>query len=481
MRQVLQGVTQSALAPASAASAALGALLEQREVQVERFDTKTYLPRVSPSDADLEAYHKAHAAEFEAPEQARIEYVVLDLEALGKGVATPEDDLRAYYRENAARYTSAEERRASHILITADKDAPAAEKQKARARAEELLAQLRANPKSFAELARKQSQDPGSAPQGGDLGFFARGAMVKPFEDAVFAMKDGEISNVVESDFGYHVIQLTGVRGGQPRPFESVRAEIETEVRRTLAQKAYAEASDQFSNLVYEQSDSLQPVIDKLKLEKRTATVQRTPAPGVSGALASPRLLEAVFGQEVLRNKRNTDAVEVAPNQLASARVVEHLPARVMPLAEVKDRVRDRVAQTQAAALARKDGEARLAALKADASAKLGSPAVVVGRAAQGGLPRQVLDAVLGADPKALPVSLGVDLGEQGYVVAKVTRLMPRSEIPGGDAPLVAQYAQAWGDAEARAYLQALNKRYKARIDEERAAAGAAASTSVTR
>ena len=156
---------------------------------------------------------------------------------------------------------------------------PAAERQKASAKAEALLEQVRKSPAQFAELAKKNSDDPGSAERGGDLDFFGRGAMVKPFEDAVFAMKPGEISNVVETEFGFHIIQLTAQRGGEKKSFDSVRAEIEDEVSKQLAQKRYAEAAEQFTNTVYEQSDSLQPVIDKLKLEKRTATVQRTPAP----------------------------------------------------------------------------------------------------------------------------------------------------------------------------------------------------------
>lgn len=476
MRQVLMGVGGSAFAPAAAASASLGALLQQREVQLQRFDAATYLAKVAPTDADIEAFYKANDKLFQAPEQARIEYVTLDLEALTRGMTLPEEDLRKYYAENASRYTAAEERRASHILVTADKDAPSADRQKARARAEVLLAQVRKDPKSFAEVARKNSQDPGSAAQGGDLDFFGRGSMVKPFEDAVFAMKTGEISNVVESDFGFHVIQLTALRGGEKKPFEAVRAEIEAEVRKALAQKAYAEAADQFSNTVYEQSDSLQPVVDKLKLEKRTALVQRTPAPGAQGALASAKFLEAVFGNEVVRNKRNTDAVEVAPNQLAAARILEHSPARVRPLAEVRDEVKRRVAASQAAALARQDGQKRLAEAQAAAAQAWPGAPLVVGRAAPQGLPTQVLDAVLGADPAKLPAALGVDLGEAGYAVARVSRILPPTELPGGQAPLVAQYAQAWGDAETRAYLEAMKKRFKAGVDEARAAAGAASS-----
>ena len=192
-RQVLQPLGSSAIAPAAAASAALEAMYQQREVQVERFDAKDQLAKVKPSDAEVEAYYKdpAHAAQFQAPEQATIEYVVLDLDAVKKNIAVTEDDLRKYYAENEKRYTAPEERRASHILVKADKDAPKAERDKARAKAEALLAEVRKNPQAFAEIAKKNSDDEGSAAKGGDLDFFGRGAMVKPFEDAAFAPEAG--------------------------------------------------------------------------------------------------------------------------------------------------------------------------------------------------------------------------------------------------------------------------------------------------
>jgi peptidyl-prolyl cis-trans isomerase D len=466
VQQVVDGVRGTGFVPPTTAGWSLDALLQRREIQFERFDTNAYKAKVAPTDADLEAYHKAHEKEFVAPERADIEYVLLDLATIGRDIPLPEADLRKYYDENASRWTAAEERRASHILIKSDKDQPAADRSKAKERAESLLADVRKSPASFAEVARKQSEDTGSAGQGGDLDFFGRGAMVKPFDDAVFAMKSGEISNVVESDFGFHIIQLTGVRGGDKKPFDQVRAEIESEVRKSLAQKKYAEAAEQFTEMVYQQYDSLQPVIDKLKLEKRSATVARAPAPGASGPLASEKLLAAVFGNEAVKNKRNTDAVEVGPNQMASARVVKHEPARTLPLADVRDRVRAAVVNEQALALARKEGAARLAALQKGGDAAL-SATTTVSRSQPQGLPRPVLDAVLKADVAKGAVVVGVDAGEQGYVVARVLKVQPREPIPGGDAPLQAQVAQAWATAESEAYLAALKGRFKAKVKPE--------------
>ncbi len=476
LRQVTAGVADTGLSVTMAGRTALDALLQLRDVQVLRFDAKDQRAGLAPTDEELAAYHKEHAAEFRTVEQARIEYLVLDAKALEQGVAAPEPELRKFYEENVSRYTTAEERRASHILVAAPKDAPADQRAKAKAKAEQLLEQARKNPAGFADLARKNSDDTLSAPQGGDLEFNGRGAFAaKAQEDAIFAMKVGEIGNVVESEFGFHVIRLDAVRGGQKKPFEEARPEIEAEVRKQMAAREFAGAAEQFSNLVNAQSDSLAPAADKLKLKVQTATVQRTPAPGATGALASPKLLEAVFTSESLKSKLNTETVEVGSNQLAAARVVEHQPSRLQALPEVQARVRERVLARQAADKARKAGQARLAELqKTDSTAGL-PPSVSMSRGNPQGQPPEVLNAVLRVDSAKLPQWVGVDLGDAGFALARVSAV----KAPASDAPEVTQLlprvAEAWAAAEAQAYYKALERRFKVSMDAPSAAASAPA------
>ncbi len=399
---------------------------------------------------------------------------MLDIESVAAGISAPEEELRKFYEQNIARYTVAEERRASHILIKAPRDSPAAEREKAKAKADALLAQLRKAPATFADVAKRNSEDPGSAERGGDLEFFARGAMVKPFEDAAYAMKAGEISNVVESDFGYHVIRLDAVRGGDKKSYEAVRGEIEAEVKKQLAAKEFAADAERFTNLVNKDTDNFKGVIGELKLKAQTASVLRNPAPGAKGAIASPKLLDAVFSGESIKSKQNTEAIEVGPNQLASARIVSHSPARVQALAEVTAQVRDRVVQQQAAAKAKKAGEDKLLALKAADSAAGLPPAVLLSRSDPAGQPRPVVDAVLKADTTKLPQWLGVDLGAAGYAVVRLSAVKNRAP----DAPEVTQllprYTQAWAGAESQAYYKALERRFKVKIDAEVAATAAA-------
>ena len=466
VRQVEAGVIETGFAAANVADVSLNAFFEKREVQIANFTTADFVAKVSPTEAELEAFYKANQALFQSPEQASVEYVVLDLDAVKKGITISEADLKTYYEQNALRLSGKEERRASHILINAGKDAPAAERQKARARADELLQAVRQSPDGFADVAKKNSQDTGSSANGGDLDFFARGAMVKPFEDAAFALKKGDISEVVESDFGYHIIKLTDVKTPTQRSFDELRAAIEIDLKTQQAQARFAEAAEAFTNGVYEQSDSLKPVADKLKLEIKTAThVARKPAPGLAGVLANAKFLAAIFGSDAIEKKRNTEALETAPNQLTAGRITQYTAARTMPFADVRSVVRERVVAARAAEMAKKEGMEKLAAWKtAPASATLPT-AVVVSRDQSQNIPQQVLSAALRADASNLPTLTGVDLGAQGYAVVRVNKILARPASADAAAKQDrAQYAQWWTGAENQAYYGLLKDEYRAKI-----------------
>lgn len=463
-RQVLMPVQASVFVTPQQTEAALQSYLQRREIQVQRFAAQDFASKVQSSEADLEAFYKARADRFRSQENADIEYLVLDANSLAPSIQLPEQDVRSYYEQNTQRLAGQEQRRASHILISAAKDAAAADRQLARTKVDELLKQVRKSPKTFADLARKNSQDTGSAAKGGDLDFFARGAMVKPFEEAVFAMKEGQISDVVESDFGFHIIQLTAIKAPKVPSFESMRPQLEADLRKQLAQRKFAELAESFSNGVYEQSDSLKPVADKLKLSIQQAKgVTRNPAPG--SALANPKLLQAIFSEDAVGKRRNTEAVEVAPNTLVSARIVTHRPATVRPFDEVKDEVKRQFILDKSAELARSEGQAKLASLKDQpAQAQLGA-ALVVSRDQTQSQPQALLDAVLRADPAKLPSLVGVDLGAQGYALARVNKIVPRQEqTPQQAEQARQQFAQLWGQAEMQAYLAALKTQFKVEV-----------------
>ncbi len=466
VRQVLGAVNATGAATPAQANISLNAYFEKREVQIARFGTSDYASKVNPTDAEIESFYKANPQLFQAPEQANVEYLVLDVNSVMKDMTVSEADLKTYYDQNAARLAGQEERRASHILVSASKTAPAAEREKAKARADELLALARKSPDSFADLAKKNSQDPGSAPNGGDLDFFARGAMTKPFEDAAFALKKGELSGVVESEFGYHIIKLTDIKAAKSRSFAELRPELEADLKKQQAQRKYAESAEAFSNAVYEQADGLKAVAERFKLELRTATnLQRKPVAGASGVLASTKFLDAVFSADSVDKKRNTAAVETASSQLVSGRITQYTPARTLPLVEVKDKVRERLVATRGAEMARKEGTEKLAAWKAAPASAAMPSAIVITREDSQKYPSMLIEAAMRADTTALPAFVGVDLGPQGYAVVKVNKAMPRDPpVPELAAQERQQYTQWWSTAESLAYYNLLKERFKTQI-----------------
>jgi peptidyl-prolyl cis-trans isomerase D len=472
-RQVLAGVVTTAVSARAVADTSLNAFFEQRQVQLASFKPADYAAQLKPSEADLEQFHKAQSSQFMAPEQAKIQYLVLDAQAVSKTLQVSEADLKTYYEQNQQKLAGKEERRASHILINAAKDAPSAEREAAKAKASELLAQARKSPKAFADLARKHSQDTGSASQGGDLDFFSRGSMVKPFEDAAFALSKGQISDLVESEFGYHIIYLTDIKAPRTRSFEDMKDELSAEIKKQMLQKKFAEAAEQFSNAVYEQSDSLKPAADKLGLQIQSAEgLGRNPLPGAKGPLANPKLLSALFASDSIEKKRNTEAVDVGAGALVSARIVEYTAARALPLAEVREQVKARWMSDRAGELARQEGAKQLAQWQAKPGEAKLQDSLTVSRRDAGKLPAAVLNAALRADPAALPAFKGVDLGAEGYAIVKVTQVLPRQELSATEQEQArGQYTQWWSSAEGLAYYKLLQERLKVKFKVSKPAA----------
>ncbi len=425
-----QAVSQSGFVGNSVLDRVITLQEQQREVRELAFRPADFTAKVKPTDEELRKYFTDNAKAFEIAESARIEYVVLSAASIAKSIALNAADVRTYYDQNQARYGTPEERKASHILVRVDAGANEQARKEARTRAEELLAKARAGG-DFAALAKASSQDPGSAANGGDLGFFTRETMVKPFADAAFALKEGQISDLVQTEFGLHVIKLTAIKPSAVKPFEAVRDEIETALREQQATQLFAQAAEGFTNTVYEQADSLKPAADKYKLEIRTAEVTRQgPVGDGDKALATPKLMEALFSADSLRTKRNTQAIEAGGNTLVSARIVEHRAARQKQFDDVKGAVRESVVAEQARKLALSAGEERLKALREGGPATdLGAPRAL-SRAVAGNTAPALVEAVFKAPVAKLPAVVGVDLGAQGYVVAQVVKVTnPTPEV----------------------------------------------------
>ena len=441
---------------------------QEREVQSLMFKAADYASQVKVTDEMVKAYYEKNSAQFEIPEMIKAEYVVLSNDALADQVSATDAEVQEFYKNNSKAYTVDEQRRASHILIAVAKDASAADKAKAKAKADALLVELRKTPGVFAKLAKENSQDPVSAERGGDLDFFGKGAMPKPFEDTAFKLGKGEISDVVQSDFGYHIIQVTDIKSASVKALDEVKAQIASSIKKQKASKAYSEAAETFGNTVYEQSDTLKTVADKLKLKIEIAdhlSRQGNPALPATVFANNPKFLKAIFSDDVVKKKHNTEAIEVAPNTLISGRVVEYKAASKRPLEEVKASIVARLTQSESESLAEKEGKAKLAALKStDATSGFGD-VKIVSRSKQQDVPPQALAQIMKADTQKLPAFVGVSLGNTGYAVYRISKVNAGTPDVAKRAAEAQQVASLLGQQELTSYVELLKKKAKVTIN----------------
>jgi peptidyl-prolyl cis-trans isomerase D len=444
---------------------------EERQVAELRITPEQFAGEVKLGADAARKFYDENQTLFQTPELLRAEYVVLSLEGLLSQVAVSDAEVKQWYDSHKDRFQQAEERRASHILITASATASDADKAKAKAKAEELLKEVQKSPAKFAELAKQNSQDPGSAANGGDLGFFGRGMMVKPFEESVYSLKDGQISGLVQSDFGFHIIKLTGVKAAKVKTLDEVRAEIEGELKRQGAQRRYAEAAESFSNMVYEQSDSLAPAAEKFKLKIQQSQMLPKSIPAQAlpslGPLGNEKLLAALFSEDAVKNKRNTDAVEVAQNTLVAARVLDYKPAAVRPFETVKADIETMLKAKEATAMAKSRGEARLAELKAGQDKVNWALVKYVSRLQGKQVSPAAMQAIFRADGQKLPSYAGVELPNNGgYALYKIMGVKPLEKVDEDKRRVLqSEYTALVSQEDFAAYLAGLRQRYKVEIN----------------
>lgn len=467
MQQLMLPVTGASIAGEIPARNWMSAQLEQREIAESRLLPEAYLGQVKLADDAAKKYYDSNHPLFELPELVRAEYVVLNSAALQSQLVVSDAEIKARYESRVDRYRESETRHARHILITLPKGAPEAEEKAARSKAAEVLAQVKRAPGDFSRLAKTYSQDPGSAEKGGDLGWFGRGMMVKPFEEAVFSLKAGGISDLVRSDFGFHIIQLVDVRAERARSFEEIKAELADELRRELGVKKYAEAAESFGNAVYEQADSLAPAAEKWKLEKQQtgwlAKGSKLPPP-----FDNPKLAEALFADDAIKNKRNTEAVEVMSGTLVAARVLEHKVAELQPFAAVKAAIEKRLLRQEAVKLAVKDGEDMRASLaRGDTVKQAWSVSRSVSRVTPQGLAPDALRAIFKTDAAKLPAYAGLAVPENGYVLYRITAVK-KGKADKSDprvAELAQHYSRAIAEEEFSAWLEMAKEKFPVTID----------------
>ncbi len=458
-QQAREGLGLLVSVPKGVAEHALKFAYQQREVSFAEIKTAQFVSETNVTPAQVKAYYDQHKDKFKVPEQVKLEFALLSAAGLVAQMQVTDAEVKQFYDENATKFQGDEQRQASHILIGFGVTATAEEKAAAKDKAADILMQLKKQPSRFEELAMKNSQDPGSATKGGDLGSFGRGAMVKPFEDTVFAMKVDQISNLVESEFGYHIIKLNGITG-QSSSFESMKPQIKGELLFQKAQAKFAELADDFSNIVYEQSGSLKPAAEKFGLQIQTS-------PWMSreeGAkfFKNDKLMSLVFANDVQKEKRNSEAVEVSPNNLVSARVLEYKPAAPRSFEEVKGGIEALLKLEQASKMTAKKGLDTLIKLKSGIAADdlEWIPPVTVDRKNAQGLTEPVMQQAFKIDTSKLPAYAGYMDGNKAYTIMQVISI---------DSAINADVKQAANDefqaAVAAEYMSAYGKSLKAKSD----------------
>jgi peptidyl-prolyl cis-trans isomerase D len=467
LNRARQSVATTAFVPASVMERLYHLRAQEREVSQQVLSPEQFTSKVQIAPEAVKAYYDANQDQFKLPEKVRVQYTILSLEGIQHKVTLTPDQLEKYYEERRAQFEKPEERRASHILITVPAGATPEQKAKAREKAEALIAQAKKSPQAFAELAKKNSEDPGSAAEGGDLGFFPRGKMVKPFDDAVFGMKVGDIAGPVETQYGFHVIKLAGIKAAEGPKLETVKAQVEQELRKAEAGKRFAEAAETFSNLVYEQPDSLKPAAEALGLEVQTTGWITRQGSTDNPLLNNEKFLRALFSDDALKQERNTEAVEIAPNMLVSARVIEHQAATLRPFEGVRAEIVGRLTHDKAVELAKQEGEALLAQLqKGQADGRAWAAPQMVTRERRAGLHPEGVQAVFSADVTKLPAFVGMATPDGRYVIYRISRIVDVQTVDAEARKMLArQLEQVLGMEADTARLNGLKQRTDVKIN----------------
>jgi peptidyl-prolyl cis-trans isomerase D len=401
---------------------------ERRRAAFAVIDSRRLAERVTVSEDEIKAYYDARPQQFESQESLALDYVEASAAELPSAGEPTEAELRAIYEATPERFQSAEQRRARHILVAVDQDT---DDEKARALAGQLHARLKAG-EDFAALARQYSDDPGSASNGGDLGWAGKGTYVEPFEAALYAQNVGDIPDPVKTEFGYHVIQLQELRPGTQRTFEEVREELAGEARTKGASDRFFALTEKMDDAALENPSSLEAVAAATGLPVRHIDQFTRNGGGPFGA--NRAMIDAAFSAAVLEGGENSPLVEVGEDRAVVLRVAEHRPARLRPIEEVRAEVEKGVRAEKAAALANEQGGqilalvrggADLGKLATEAGATLQTPALLARNSAE--VPPDLLEVIFRAPrPDAgKPVLGGTVLAGGGYAVFRLDEVIP--------------------------------------------------------
>jgi peptidyl-prolyl cis-trans isomerase D len=358
IRQLQAGIIDSAFVTTQELERRFALEHQQREIDYALIATNSFMGGVSITDEQVQKWYEEHRSEYLLPEKVDLQYAELTRDRAEAAVEVSEQALREYYEQVKEKYESPERRKARHILITTGDglDDAAAEK-----KAAELAAKVQGGA-DFAQLAKENSKDPGSAAQGGDLGWAQRGMFVGPFEEALFSMNVGEVRGPVKTQFGYHVLKLEEIEPRSIRSFEDARAELEGDYRAERSQALFYEQTEKLGDLAFESLTELESVATALDLQLKTVADFTREGGGELGN--NPEIIEAAFSPDVLEGGQNSPLIAVGEDRAIVLRVTKHTPAEPRPLAEVRTQIESQIRTQAAREAAERKGEDIIARLQ---------------------------------------------------------------------------------------------------------------------
>ncbi len=345
IQQYTNGISKSVWVNKMEIDSIVALLKQKRDISYILIDSKKFIESSQASDEEINNHYQSNKETYEVPERVKVNYIEVSRDKIAKTVDVSDDQINTFYEDNMAKYTDAEKRQASHILISFNKDDNEEVKNKKQEEIDTLYKKLLEG-EDFAKLAKENSKDPGSAGNGGDLGYFKKGDMVPEFEKVSYALKKDEISEPFESPFGFHIIKLTGIKEKQVKPLADVKQQIIAEIQYDLAEQIYYDQTELLQTIAYEQPDSLEPA-------SREVGISIAESPFVTklagdGIFANKKLLSAIFDEQVLEEGNNSDLIEIGNDHVLVVRLHEKIPPTIKPLDKVRESIRKTLATKNA-------------------------------------------------------------------------------------------------------------------------------------
>jgi peptidyl-prolyl cis-trans isomerase D len=430
-------------------------LSRQRNVSRYVIDPRQFYSKVNLTESEIAADYQQNLAKYTLAEQVKLEYLTLSAEQIAAAIKVTNEEVARYIQDHPQAASTAQID-VSHILFSVPSGATAVQKAQVKQKAMQILAKVRANPGDFAKLAKQYSQDPGSAANGGDLGYFGKGVMVKPFEEVAFNLKKGQISDLVETPYGYHILKLIDTKATDQK---LVQEQAIKQLQKQKAQQQLATMVEKLNDLSYNQPDSLRPAAQNLNLSLQQSDWVNKGA--TQGLFANPKLQTAIFSADVIKARHNSEVVDLGNGSYVVARVAEYQPARVKPLAEVRQAIVASLTAARASQLAAAAGQNDLNLLqKGKVKLEFTRPENVTLLGQSPDIEPLAVRQIF-AQKAQFPAYTGTVARDGSYVIYRINSQSTDQSLNSQNQRIISQLSDQYAMITLSAYVGALRSQYK--------------------